>query len=172
MSTILYTGRMPHSCLSARTWSALRSVNVAIISSPKPRRFAAHSRSGVSASDSRRRSIFAILPNARVNQGSIPVARDRSSGATPLRSAAISAHNRSSFGWIGRVLSRSPPFHERSSHSSERLVISSDLTAFWNAASKERSMAMTSPVAFICVPISRSPRGNLSKGQRGILTTQ
>jgi hypothetical protein len=33
-------------------------------------------------------------------------------------------------------------------------------------------MAITSPVAFIWVPMVRSPPGNLSKGQRGILTTQ
>jgi hypothetical protein len=32
-------------------------------------------------------------------------------------------------------------------------------------------MAITSPVAFICVPMLRSPKGNLSKGQRGIFTT-
>ena len=46
--------------------------------------------------------------------------------------------------------------------------------AFWPLFNhiKQRDIAMTSPVAFICVPISRSPRGNLSKGQRGILTTQ
>ena len=44
--------------------------------------------------------------------------------------------------------------------------------AFWKAASKVRSMAMTSPVAFICVPVTRSPVGNLSNGQRGIFTTQ
>ena len=50
--------------------------------------------------------------------------------------------------------------------------ISNERTAFWKAASNDRSMAITSPVAFICVPMARSPLGNLSKGQRGILTTQ
>jgi hypothetical protein len=49
---------------------------------------------------------------------------------------------------------------------------SSDRIAFISAASKVRSIAMTSPVAFIWVPILRSAVGNLSKGQRGILTTQ
>ncbi len=59
-----------------------------------------------------------------------------------------------------------------SSQRMSRLVISRERTAFWNAASNERSIAMTSPVAFICVLMERSPAGNLSKGQRGILTTQ
>ena len=63
-------------------------------------------------------------------------------------------------------------FQPLSSHSSERFVISKDRTAFWKAASKERSIAITSPVAFICVPILRSPPGNLSNGHLGILTTQ
>jgi phosphoglucomutase len=40
-----------------------------------------------------------------------------------------------------------------------------------------RSMGLMNPnhylaVAFICVPICRSPRANLSKGHRGILTTR
>jgi hypothetical protein len=32
-------------------------------------------------------------------------------------------------------------------------------------------MAITSPVAFICVPRLRSAAANLSKGHRGIFTT-
>ena len=40
---------------------------------------------------------------------------------------------------------------------SERSGISRERTAFWKAASKERSMAMTSPVAFIWMPMVRSP---------------
>ena len=49
--------------------------------------------------------------------------------------------------------------------SSERIALSI-------AASKERSIAITSPVDFIWVVSRRSPSGNLSKGQRGIFTTQ
>jgi hypothetical protein len=49
---------------------------------------------------------------------------------------------------------------------------SSERSALVMAASKLRSMAITSPVDFICVPRRRSASGNLSKGQRGILTTQ
>ena len=58
-----------------------------------------------------------------------------------------------------------------SSQSSERPPTSSERTAFCSAPSKERSIAITSPVAFICVPSVRSPNGNLSNGQRGIFTT-
>ena len=59
-----------------------------------------------------------------------------------------------------------------SSQSSVRRPNSSERTALFRAPSKVRSMAITSPVAFICVPSARSPSANLSKGQRGILTTQ
>ena len=165
---------MSHSRRSARTRSGERSESIPIFSSPNPSRFAIHRSSGVSVSSISRSSIRAIRWKARVNHGSIPVARDNSSGETSRRRAAISAHSRSSFGPIGKR-SDSPSSdlsHPESSHSSERFVISSDLTAFWNAASKERSIAITSPVAFICVPMLRSPRGNLSNGQRGIFTTQ
>ena len=48
--------------------------------------------------------------------------------------------------------------------------ISSERTAFIKAASTDCSSAITSPVAFICVPSTRSPPTNLSKGQRGIFT--
>ena len=58
-----------------------------------------------------------------------------------------------------------------SSHSSDRPPTSSERTAFCSAASNERSIAITSPVAFICVPSDRSPAPNLSNGQRGIFTT-
>ncbi len=44
--------------------------------------------------------------------------------------------------------------------------------ALRKASSKQRPMAMTSPVDFIDVPMVRSAVRNLSKGQRGILTTQ
>ena len=58
-----------------------------------------------------------------------------------------------------------------SSHIRERPPTSSDRTAFCSEASNVRSIAITSPVAFICVPSERSPAPNLSKGQRGILVT-
>ena len=44
--------------------------------------------------------------------------------------------------------------------------------AFISAASKEFPMAMTSPVAFIWVPRVRLAVVNLSKGRRGIFSTQ
>ena len=44
-------------------------------------------------------------------------------------------------------------------------------TAFISAISKLGAMAMTSPVAFICVPSVRLASANLSKGHFGILTT-
>ena len=44
--------------------------------------------------------------------------------------------------------------------------------ALRKASSKPRPIAITSPVDFIEVPIVRSAVRNLSKGQRGILTTQ
>ena len=48
---------------------------------------------------------------------------------------------------------------------------SSDRTAFSRAGPNSRSMAIASPVAFICTPSDRSASGNLSNGQRGSLTT-
>ena len=115
-----------------------------------------------------------MFSNARVNHGSMPVTRDSASGVMPLRSAKSKAHSRSSFGWRGRAVSQFSRSwgHLVASHKMERPVISRDRTAFWNAASNDRSIAMTSPVAFICVVTVRSPLGNLSNGQRGILTTQ
>ena len=83
------------------------------------------------------------------------------------------AHKRRSVGVLsGRRSIPGWPVHSASSQSSEWPLISSERTAFCSAASKLRSMAITSPVAFICVPTWRSPWGNLSKGQRGIFTTQ
>ena len=48
---------------------------------------------------------------------------------------------------------------------------SSERTAFIRPPSKVEAMAMTSPVAFICVPSARLAVANLSKGHLGILTT-
>ena len=44
-------------------------------------------------------------------------------------------------------------------------------SALLSAAPKVRSMAITSPVAFIWEPSERSAVGNLSNGKRGSLTT-
>ena len=63
------------------------------------------------------------------------------------------------------------PVHAGASASRSWPLISSDRSAFSIAASKVRSIAMTSPVAFICVPRRRSAARNLSNGQRGIFTT-
>ena len=51
------------------------------------------------------------------------------------------------------------------------MPISAPRTAFISAISNEGAMAMTSPVAFICVPSFRLALENLSNGQRGNLTT-
>ena len=51
------------------------------------------------------------------------------------------------------------------------MPISAPRTAFISAISNEGAMAMTSPVAFICVPSFRLAPENLSNGQRGNLTT-
>ena len=66
-------------------------------------------------------------------------------------SAAISAHSRWSLGSRIRR-SRSAADQAGSSHSRSRLRTSSERTAFCSAASNERSMAIASPVDFICVP--------------------
>ena len=102
-----------------------------------------------------------------MNQGSIPVSRASSSGLAPLLSEAIKPQRRRSLGSSGK---RS--FQLGSSQSRDLAPVSRERTAFWIAASKQRSMAITSPVAFIWVPRLRSPEANLSNGQRGILTTQ
>ena len=103
------------------------------------------------------------------NQGSMPVSAAMAAGARSRRRAAIRAHRRVS------VADRSMAPSPRQAGSSQRSVRrpnSSERTAFVSAPSKVRSMAITSPVAFICVPSWRSPSANLSNGQRGIFTTQ
>jgi hypothetical protein len=83
------------------------------------------------------------------NQGSTPVWRETSMVAAPLRRAAINAQRRSSVACRGN----SPPIrHSGRSQSRLRPPTSSERTALLSAASKLRSMAMTSPVAFIWVP--------------------
>ena len=83
----------------------------------------------------------------------------------------MTAHRRSSVASVTQRRGSSSRQRGSSHRSDERPPTSRERTAFWRAPTKERSMAMTSPVAFIWVPMLRSPRGNLSKGQRGILTT-
>ena len=51
------------------------------------------------------------------------------------------------------------------------MPISAPRTAFISAISKSGAMAMTSPVAFICVPSVRLAPANLSNGHFGNLTT-
>ena len=159
---------------SLRTASSVRSVSTPIFSSENPILFASRRRLGVSVSERSRASVAMILSNALVNHGSTPVVRDSSSGLDPRLSPERSAQSRSSVGCRGRRESGPRPSsrHSGSSHNTERPVISRERTAFWNAASNVLSTAITSPVAFIWVPTLRSPAGNLSKGQRGIFTTQ
>ena len=119
----------------------------------------------------------------RRNQRSMAVRSASSSTLTSRRRAAMSAQSRRSCGCLiwrqmsampGSSLSPGGPCccHSGASQSRARPPISSARTAFWMAASKVRSIAITSPVAFIWVPLRiRSPSGNLSKGQRGIFTT-
>ena len=176
VSTILYTGRMPIDCRRARTRSGSPSAmpNAAICLSENPSRLASHNSSRVGcAASSNRRSMPTMRSMARRNHPSTWVWASSSSGVAPRRRAAMSAHTRRSVAgnngsWRQSLRSR----HSCASHSIDCPLISSERTAFENAASKERSIAMTSPVAFICVLMPRSPVGNLSNGQRGILTTQ
>jgi hypothetical protein len=51
------------------------------------------------------------------------------------------------------------------------MPISAPRTALSKAISKLGAMAITSPVAFICVPRARLASANLSKGHLGIFTT-
>ena len=82
--------------------------------------------------------------------------------SAPRRSAAMTVQRRSSVASRGR--SPGPPPSCGSSQSSDRPPISRLRTAFCSAASKLRSIAITSPVAFICVPILRSPNWKLVEG--------
>jgi glutamate racemase len=51
------------------------------------------------------------------------------------------------------------------------LLSSKERIAFIKAISKELPIAMTSPVAFICVPKIREAVKNLANGHLGIFTT-
>ena len=87
-----------------------------------------------------------------------------SSTDAPPRSASMTAKMRRSLGLSSSTGSRI------SARAGGRC--SSERSALLKAASKLRSIAITSPVDFIWVPERRSASGNLSNGQRGILTTQ
>ena len=170
---------------SWRTCSGSRSARVPICSSEKPRRLAARSRSGVSVSESRRFSMLrcsASCPGTRGRRLSVcqlrrldapPQGRhDRPQAQVGRRQREVAGSVALPFQLIGLgPAGPSLPPPVGSSQSSDLLPNSSERTAFCRAASKVRSMAITSPVAFICVPSWRSPEANLSKGQRGILTT-
>ena len=77
----------------------------------------------------------------------------------PWRRADINAHRRSSWGFRGsRSRDSSPSCRQlESSQSSVRPFNSRARAPFCKAASKDRSMTMTSPVAFIWVVMRRSP---------------
>ena len=85
------------------------------------------------------------------------------------RSASSSRQRRSSL--AGYSCAGVRPRSARGGLAARRRAPPAPRTAFCSAASKVRSIAITSPVAFICVPSARSASGNLSNGQRGILTT-
>ena len=129
---------------------------------------------GVSGSASRRRSMrddaLQLVEEPRVDAAA---ARAASSAVTPRRSAAISAHRRSRSVGATRSLQASASVQARV-FPEQVLARRSRASAPPSAAPPRsvRSIAMTSPVAFICVPSVRSPTANLSNGQRGILTTQ
>ena len=91
------------------------------------------------------------------NQRSIALSSWIVSTVTSRRRAAMSAHSRRSFGRStnSRILSRSSP-QAGSSQARSLAVVSSERTAFWIAPSNERSIAITSPVAFIWVLMVRS----------------
>ena len=147
-------------------------VNSAISSSVNPITFAARSRSDPSPSASRSAcSIRNIRSNARMNQMSIPDSRVKWSGESPVRNLNISFQSRVSSP-VRSGTSALSPRQTGSSQVSDFRPSSSERTAFNNADSKLRSIAITSPVAFICVPNDLSPVANLSNGHRGIFTTQ
>ncbi len=114
------------------------------------------------------RTMCAILLR---NQTSIAVQDEISSSVKPRRSASAIASNRSSSpASILRLTSVAESLATLGAANPLRPV-SSERSAFCSAASKLRSMAITSPVAFICVPRRRAAPANLSNGHLGTLTT-
>ena len=132
-------------------------------------------------------SIAASFSNLLRNQRVIPPVRSLTSSIEyPLRKASITApillsvgilsqSSRSAVGSFSDALSSIVSPSEASDIVSGRgwgFPYSRLAQAFRQASSKERPIAITSPVDFIEVPIFLSAVRNLSNGQRGILTTQ
>ena len=103
----------------------------------------------------------------RMKNGSIFVILDISSIGIPFRSAWYITNKRSCVGWR-RISRSSSSFH---SLKPKYMSTSSERTAFCIASSIVLPIAITSPVLFIAVVRCLSAVTNLSKGQRGILTT-
>ena len=97
-------------------------------------------------------AVAACRRNQRIDRRS---ARGSPRPATPRRSAAISAQSRRSFGRVDQLAASLRPSApgRRPPRAGLRPPVSSERTAFCSAASNERSIAITSPVAFICVPM-------------------
>ena len=182
--------RCPPSCRSARMpHSRARCARESLLPAPsrrrsvrdlrdreKPRRLA--SRSSVAASSGSARAGAAPCARCcaawRGTSGRCPSrACSASIAPSPRRSAAHRAPRgaRRSARDRLRSLRRRSPSSRRLPSAGRGCATSSERIAFCSAASKVRSIAITSPVAFICVPSARSASGNLSNGQRGILTT-
>ena len=102
--------------------------------------------------------------------------RNASMTAPILRSVAILSQSiRTLSGNCSRARSAIPSPSDSSALVNGRgwgAPCSSDAQALRNASSKHRPIAITSPVDFIEVPRVLSAVLNLSKGQRGIFTTQ
>ncbi len=138
--------------------------------SPKPTRLAS-----ISGAPTTRDSASMSSASRSVNHGEMPVAAAISDGrACPWRRRPTIRHSRVSLGARNAARSAGAPSasaHSGSSHSQPRPRGSRERIALSSADPNSRSMAMASPVAFICTPRLRSAEGNLSKGQRGSLTT-
>ncbi len=96
--------------------------------------------------------------------GVIAVRSVTSSTVNPARKASKRHPNRSSVGAV-RIILISLGFVWRF------MSVSSDRSAFLNASSTVRPIAITSPVLFIAVVSVRSADLNLSNGHRGTFTT-
>ena len=104
-----------------------------------------------------------MFASLSMNHRSMPLRSASESGSIPFRNAFSNANSRRSFG--ASIVSGPSSQAAGGFCSRERMALTS-------AASNVRSSAITSPVDAICVPRRLSPAGNLSNGQRGILTTQ
>ncbi len=162
---------MPISRLKLRTSTSFNPLITAISLSEKPS-FLASFR--VSASNSRtfrrkeKSMIFLIFFKKYLSMrvishiSSIEKPRVKASATIKMRSSSASLR-RSRKDWSLQPRS--------SGRRSPNRPISRERIDFKKAASKLRSIAITSPVAFIWVPKRRSPKINLSKGQRGTFST-